>query len=309
MTGYRSRFVNASGKRSLVFNRSAGFSDLPVIVPCGQCIGCRLEYSRQWAVRCVHEAQMHEYSSFITLTFSDEHLPSDRSICKRDFQLFMKRLRKRISRDYGIEVRYFACGEYGEERQRPHYHACIFGFDFPDKIPQGTNSQGDTLYSSSYLSKCWQFGFNIIGSVTFESCAYVARYICKKHKGKDSPDSYEIIDKDTGEVHFQEKEFCLMSRRPGIGSSWFEVYGSDTNKDFITLRGVTMKLPKFYDMMIQKKELSFGPVRPGFSEFDNRVQHRREEAYKHRDNCTNERLRIRETVKKAQLNFLKRNLE
>ena len=99
-------------------------------VPCGQCIGCRLERSRQWAVRCIHEAQLHKDNCFITLTYNDEHLPSPPSLSVRDFQLFMKRLRKR----FGKGIRFFHCGEYGEKYGRPHYHACLFGFDFPDRV-------------------------------------------------------------------------------------------------------------------------------------------------------------------------------
>lgn len=273
---------------------------MPVELPCGQCIGCRLEYSRQWAIRCVHEAQMHERSAFITLTFNDESLPPDRSISVRELQLFFKRFRKAIS---PIRIRYFACGEYGEERQRPHYHACIFGFDFPDKIPCGVNKQGDTLYSSSLLSEVWPYGFNWIGNVTFESCAYVARYMLKKHKGKDSPDFYELIDPDTGEVSFQVKEFCTMSRggeRGGIGRDWFELFRSDTDKDFITLRGVRMALPKFYDMLLEQSDSDA---------FLDRKLKRKYEAKLNKEDNTPARLSVKEKIKLSKIDLLKRDLE
>lgn len=301
LTGYRSRVVNESGKRSIVFNPSDGFIDLKVVVPCGQCIGCRLEYSRQWAVRCVHEAQMHDASAFITLTYNDESLPHDRSVSVRELQLFFKRFRKAIA---PLRIRFFACGEYGEKRQRPHYHACIFGYDFPDKIPCGVNKQGDTLYRSSLLESVWTNGFSTIGNVSFETCAYVARYMMKKVKGKDTPDFYEIVNEETGEISFQAKEFCTMSRGGeigGIGASWFEMYGkSDANKDFITIRGKKMKLPKFYDMLMEERD----PERFMIIKAERNL-----EAERAKEDNTYERLIVKEKVKKAKINLLTRDLE
>ena len=128
--GYRSRRLNAeTGKRPVVFNPRDGFYDQPVDLPCGQCIGCRLERSRQWAIRCVHEASLHERNCFITLTYRDECLPTNGSLDLDAFQKFMKRLRRR----FGEGVRFFHCGEYGENFGRPHYHAILFNLDFSDK--------------------------------------------------------------------------------------------------------------------------------------------------------------------------------
>lgn len=294
--------MNASGKRSIVFDPSEGFRDLPVTVPCGQCIGCRLEYSRQWAVRCVHEASMHESSAFITLTYNDSYLPSDRSVSVRELQLFFKRFRKAISPS---RIRFFACGEYGELRQRPHYHACIFGYDFPDKVVCGKSNGGFPLYRSALLESCWTFGFSTIGQVTFESCAYVSRYMLKKQKGKDAPEMYEIVDPETGELYFQAKEFCTMSRGgrsgKGIGASWFEMYGkSDTEKDFITLRGKRMKLPRFYDSLLEAQDSE---------RFLLRKNDRKRLALQNKEDNTSDRLRVKEEVQKAKLSMLIRPLE
>ena len=315
LTGYRARYLNDNGKRPVVFNVKDGFKDMSVQVPCGQCIGCRLEYSRQWAIRCVHEAQMHDTSSFITLTYNNESLPNDWSVSKRVFQLFMKRLRKRLC----LPIRFFACGEYGEicstcgEHQtkcfcriykaslgRPHYHAIIFGYDFPDKLLH-TKKNGNLLYHSPFLAEVWPYGFNIIGDVTFESCAYVARYIMKKQKGKDAPDYYEKIHTQTGELCFVEKEFCLMSRMPGLGATWLEKFKSDTDKDFITIRGKRMSLPKYYDSLLEKID--------GEDSFEQRKLNRRKEACKVKEDNTYYRLLDREQVKLAQLDFLKRDME
>lgn len=129
IVGYRATYLTKNGKRPIVFNKAYGYTDMEVKVPCGKCKGCRLEYSRQWAIRCVHEAQMHDDNAFITLTYSQENIPKDRSIHKEELQKFFKRLRKNTN----VKLRYFACGEYGKQKNRPHYHAIIFGYSFPDK--------------------------------------------------------------------------------------------------------------------------------------------------------------------------------
>jgi hypothetical protein len=294
--GYRSKYVNESGKRSIVFNREQGFVDLPVKVPCGRCIGCRLEYSRQWAVRCVHEASLHEENSFVTLTYRPEEVPEDHSIHKEEVQKFIKRLRKELGEQ---KIRYFACGEYGEQRNRPHYHLIIFGYGFPDKR-LWSKKNGNLLFRSELLEKVWTKGFSSIGEVTFESAAYVARYVMKKRKGKDEPERYTLVDKETGEVHYIEKEFCLMSRRPGLGKGWYEKYKSDTDKDFITIRGAKMKLPKYYDSQIEKESELEMKIRKG-----KRIR----EAIKRKEDNTMDRLRVKEKVKKAQLEYLKRDTE
>ena len=135
LDAWYSQYVNPTGKRSLVFtSKDARDPDAdPIQIACGQCVGCRLERSRQWAIRCVHEAQTHENNAFITLTIDDEHLNKrdiPDSLDKTEFQRFVKRLRKRLG---GRRIKYFHCGEYGSVNLRPHYHACIFGYDFPDR--------------------------------------------------------------------------------------------------------------------------------------------------------------------------------
>ena len=153
-------------------------------VPCGQCVGCRLERSRQWALRCVHEASLHKENCFITLTYNDEHLPEHGHLIYRDFQLFMKRLRKRT----GVRVRFYMCGEYGENFGRPHFHACLFGYNFPDLVRWKAGKS--TLYRSKLLESLWTDGYSSVGEVSFESAAYVARYILKKVTGDDAEAHY-----------------------------------------------------------------------------------------------------------------------
>lgn len=216
-------------------------------LPCGQCVGCRLKRSAHWAMRCVHECQSFEKSCFITLTFSPEHLPNPPNLNVRTFQLFMKRLRKHFT---GISLRFFHCGEYGDRYGRPHYHAIIFGIDFPDKQFLKMNN-GFPLFTSSILSKLWGFGHASIGAVTFESAAYVARYCMKKINGSAAEKHYSFCSK-TGEVFTRTPEYTTMSRRPGIGSDWFKKYRADVFPgDFAVINGRKMSPPRFYDIMFE----------------------------------------------------------
>ncbi len=241
LDGWYSRSRNASGKRSVTFQLGDGLVDRPVTVPCGRCRECRLEYARQWAMRCMHEASLYEDNCFITLTYSDDHLPELASLRKRDFQLFMKRLR---SKYVGVPIRFYHCGEYGSWNHRPHYHALLFGFDFLDKVHWSVRN-GFPVWRSKSLEEIWPLGQSEIGSVSFESASYVARYMMDKFKNSDE---------DLVAEHYRgrESEYCTMSRRPGIGKRWFdefkcEVYASDS----VIVRGKEVRPPKFYDSMYE----------------------------------------------------------
>ncbi|WNK13985.1 MAG: replication initiator protein [Microvirus sp.] len=205
---------------------------------CGRCIGCRLSRAQMWSVRCVHEAQMHENSIFVTLTYSDEFLPGP-SLLYVDYQLFMKRLRESVG-----PVRFFMCGEYGEENLRPHFHALLFGVDFEDRKSIGSN-----LYTSATLEKIWGKGHCPFGSVTKDSAAYVARYSVKKVNGEAAKDHYSRVDSRTGEIVDCVPEFGRMSLRPGIGYTWFAKYWRDVYaaRDGVVVDGTTVTAPRYYD--------------------------------------------------------------
>ncbi len=243
LDGYRSRTVNASGKRSIVFDFREGFQDRPVTVPCGQCIGCRLEKSRQWAMRCVHEASLYEENCFITLTYDDERLPLSGSLDKTAFPKFMKRLRRRYDDQ---RIRFYHAGEYGDRFGRPHYHALLFGFDFADKYPWTTRSDFP-VWRSEILESLWPHGQSEIGSVTFDSAAYVARYCVKKVTGDKADDFYSVVT-ELGEVVPIQPEYSTMSRRPGIGKAWYDEFKSEVYpSDGVVINGKVVKPPRFYD--------------------------------------------------------------
>jgi len=298
LKGYRSRHVNPdTGKRSIVFTKSEGYYDQPVDLACGQCIGCRLERSRQWAIRCVHEASLHEDNCFITLTYNDENLPTDRSLNVKHYQDFMKRLRFR----FGSGIRFFHCGEYGERFSRPHYHACLFNFDFADKVKYKKTHSGDQLYTSQALNDLWPFGFSTVGSVSFESAAYVARYITKKVTGAGAGAHYEVLDSRTGELTQRKPEYTTMSRRPGIAKGWFEKFSSDVYpSDFVVIRERIMKPPKYYDRQF---ELAYP------SDFDILKRVRKKRSLALAEKQPESRLAVREQVQNLKFKLLKRGYE
>lgn len=246
-----SKDLNHNGKRYLVFNRNNALDPRQSItVPCGQCIGCRLEKSRQWAIRCVCEQQMSDASCFITLTYDDDHLPQSCSLVPDDLQKFFKRLRRYLEYHNEISIRFFACGEYGEQFQRPHYHAIVFGWCPTDVKPVGfsaaTTSGSNGYYISECLTSLWSFGYHIVTGVSFESCAYVARYVTKKITGPEADDYYN------GRV----PEFVRMSRRPGIGNSWLEKYHKDVypNDTIIIRDNIKCRPPKYFDSIYEEMD-------------------------------------------------------
>lgn len=218
----------------------------PLSLPCGKCIGCRAARAREWAIRCVHEAQMHEQSCFVTLTYDPKHVPSDGGLNVRDWQLFAKRVRKRYGR-----FRFIQCGEYGERNFRPHHHALLFGIDFPDKV-LFKSRPGRDLYTSALLSGLWRKGFCSIGGVSYSSAEYVARYVIKNDVNPVKTERYRRIDYETGEEYYVRREYLTMSRRPGLGAKWFDRYSGDLfPSDEVVIDGRKYRPPGYYFRRLQ----------------------------------------------------------
>jgi hypothetical protein len=283
---------------SIIFSERKGDVVRSLSLPCGQCRGCRLERSRQWAVRCMHEASLHEQNCFITLTYDNDHCPSDRSLNYGDFQRFMKRFRKRFK---DFTIRFYMAGEYGEKFERPHFHACIFGFNFPDLTLWKRTPSGALIYRSKSLEDLWPFGYSSIGDVTFESAAYVARYVMKKRTGKCVGDHYETTDMETGEIKERVPEFNRMSLKPGIGYGFYEKFTSDIYPhDYVVINGRETRPPKFYD----KKFADDYP-----EAFESLQFQRFVDAVDRFDDNTDERLCVKEQVLEAKFSRLKRHIE
>lgn len=188
------------------------------------------------------------HNSFVTLTYSPQQLPADLSLNVRHWQLFAKRLRKRLG-----PFRFFHCGEYGEEGLRPHYHALLFGVDFnADRIffKQSGSSQ---LFVSPTLDAAWQLGFATIGAVTRQSAEYVARYCLKKATGPQAEGAYTRVSPETGESWRVRPEYVTMSRRPGIGRGWFDSWSNEVYPDDeVVCDGRKFRPPRYYDGLFEQ---------------------------------------------------------
>lgn len=247
-----------------------------VQIPCGHCVGCRLDYSRQWANRCLLEMQYHQSTLFVTLTYDDLHIrlrtysvdengnPAfAATLMKRDLQLFFKRLRKNL----GQEVRYFCAGEYGDNTSRPHYHCIIFGLQLDDMKPYKRSEFGFQYYTSEKLQSCWTdvlrdlngnqissertpIGYAVVGDCNFDACAYTARYCLKKAFDRDAEfySSFNI-----------EPEFTVMSRRPGIGYQYYQdhrdmMYSYDHFSVSTPKGGIELRPPRYFDRLFELDE-------------------------------------------------------
>jgi hypothetical protein len=234
------------------FSATIGCIDKPMELPCGQCIGCRINKQKQWAIRCVHEMKMHKHNTFITLTYDDQRIEEHHQaeeLNKVDFQKFMKRLRKK----YGKGIRYFHCGEYGDKKTnnyRPHHHAILFGHCFTDQKRWKKSDQGKQLYRSEQLEKLWQYGNSDIGEANFDTAKYIAKYTTKVYnESKASPVTPEEF---TNKI---QQPFATMSRRPGIGSTFYDRYKDQIyTHDYTVINGKHMKPPLYYDRKYKEEE-------------------------------------------------------
>lgn len=238
-------------------------------------------------MRVMHEAQMHEYNCFITLTYNDEY--PVQSLRYKDFQKFARAMRKKLGK-----FRFYMCGEYGDKFGRPHFHACLFGMHFPDKV-LFINKQGKPpLYISETLSALWTHGFSTIGELTEDSAAYVAQYVTKKITGKavhilgkDGLKPYERNDPYTGEIIEITPEFTKMSLKKGIGQTWIEKYKDDVyNQDYVSFGGKKLHPPKYYDTYIKEQ----------FADLHEEIEIERMMKKRSYEDETPERLKVREQI-------------
>lgn len=225
---------NENGKLNLKFSRKGSQLDPDYEIPCGKCIGCRTDQARDWGVRMYHESLLHDQNSMVTLTYDDEHLPSDGKISVHHCQTFLKRMRSR-----GYKLRYVLAGEYGERTRRPHYHAAIFGMDFLG----GARTINEKMYTNPILEEAWGHGMVSVIPLTVGSCMYIAGYVNKK-----------IGDSDT---------FALQSRRPPIGKEWLMKNRHKVgNRQTFNINGQESPIPRKYFDWIDELDYMAGHKRP-----------------------------------------------
>jgi len=266
----------------------------------------------------MHEASSNpDNNTFITLTYNNKHLPGNPddpddiehnpgTLVKQHLTKFLKRLRK----NSGEKIRYYACGEYGDSNNRPHYHALLFGYKFPDETYY--TKKHETIYkTSALLDKWWgksDSNRNIIGDANFKTAAYVARYIMKKQNGplaqqinpKTNLRNYERYDSKYGQITNVIPEFTTMSLKPGIGHDYAHKYKDEIyTTDSIVIDGQQFKPPRSYDKIYKE-------IHP--DEFEIIKENRQKKMEVYLPDQTPERLIIREAVQQSKLNQLPRNL-
>lgn len=244
----------------------------------------------------MNEAQLWApHNEFITLTYDDNHIPKDQNLVYTDFRLLIRRIRKKH------KVRYYMAGEYGELTGRPHFHACLFNYYFPDRTYYRTTGSGEKIYTSRTLDALWRKGFASTGNVTFTSAAYIARYICNKVNGDLAQQHY--TDPDTGVI--LNPEFNHMSLKPAIGKLWLEKYLTDVYPSGkIVVNGQQLSPPRYYDKLFEKLDKSTNGVDYDLMQYGRHLQ-----AIADAANNTHERLNVQEVVAKARLKLKLRKLQ
>lgn len=226
---------------------------------------------------------MHEYGWFLTLTYDEDHVPEYGSLRAADLRAFFKSLRKKFPAG---TLRYFACGEYGELSQRPHYHAVLFGPELLDRCFLRRRG-GHPVWRSETVAAHWKHGLHELGTVTRESASYVAGYVRKKVSRKAFPDADVRVDPGTGELVEVEPEFSRMSLRPAIGRSWIEKYWRDVYpRDFVVVEGGEYKPPRYYDKWMDENHPEI-------------MLEVREKRYAEMQDLEPEKLRAKEKIRKA----------
>lgn len=273
-------------------------------IPCGWCVGCRLDHSLSWAVRVQHETKWYgaDRCCWVTPTYDDEHLPAGGSLSKPDAQRLIRSIRDSVRyRSGSVDMTYLYAGEYGDKLGRPHGHGCLMGYRPDDLKPWKKNGRGEPLYRSESLERMWGKGQILVGNLTPETAAYTTRYCLKKVYGDAALEHYRRVDVATGEVVELEPEFLLCSKRPAIGLRWFQKYGSDYFPSGQAIyQGRRVKVPRYY-------ERKFAELEPDVLE-DLKLRRLAESRKRFADN-SDARLAVKEAVKLAALDTLQRVYE
>nr|QJB21664.1 MAG: replication initiator protein [Microvirus sp.] len=205
-------------------------------VPCGKCLACRQKIRKEWSLRMYHELSQHEDSVFLTLTYDDEHLPENDSLVKDHIVLFMKKLRRYLDAE-DRKIKYFAVGEYGDKKERPHYHLIVFGLGLKEE---------DRLKVVKAWKHCdWDneaIRKKSFGTVEPASIDYVAQYINKKFSGRLAEDDYA--------KRGREPVFRLMSY--GLGKEYALANADRITADLsIRYQGKDVSIPRYYCKLLK----------------------------------------------------------
>ena len=221
-----------------ISERFLGSNGVWVMLPCRRCLPCQINYVKNWSTRAYLEGLCHSDSVFLTLTYDEEHLPNPPVLVRKDYQDFLKRLRKRLDK----HIRVFGCGEYGSVNGRPHFHFILYGVSLVDLNPvQAFRPKGNLVYSCKLISDIWPYGFHSVGSVSIQTLKYVARYTLKKQ----SPEGFDV-DSDF------PRPYLITPRRPGLGVPFLQKFSSDLTKGFVVVDSKKVSIPLFLRQRLQK---------------------------------------------------------
>ncbi len=281
-------------------------------VPCGQCIGCRTARRKKWAARIMHEASQYKTNSFLTLTYRDKnectenqrkndwHIPDENTLVKSHHQKFIKRLRNAFP---STRLKYYHCGEYGDDNDRPHYHTALFNLGFDDEKLYSKND-GYPLFTSQTLEELWRYGFATVGNLDHEAASYIAGYILKKITGPRAHDHYLRMD-EYGRDYWLQPEYATMStgqkKGDGIGATWFKKYHTDcfpSDSIVIPSVGVVRGVPRYYETLMED-------INP--TALENAKAIRKQFAKSHPENYTQQALESQQKIYRANQQRHRRN--
>lgn len=284
-------------------------------LPCGKCLECTMKDKRGWTARALCEAQMHDCASFITLTYNDECLPPDAGLCRAELKSFIDNLRVSIKRQYGgRKIVVFGCGEYGgnpEDRVktpvgRPHYHLCIFGFDFPDRQLFKMSHSGFPIYRSPFLESKWRRGHSTVQALEFGDMAYCAGYVEKKTLKRASAEQQQYFSRNkwyydgNPDGILREAEFRVYPVRPALGADWLDKFFNDAYPSgFIVVQGKKFSVPKYFDKVAKERDPEM---------FERVKQERREKALRRADENTPEKRAVREELLRLKVEKTRKTL-
>lgn len=223
-----------------------------VTIPCGKCLACRVNQAAQWATRAMHESAYVEQACFITLTYANDYLPDGFTLDKRDLQNFMKRLRIELHRKNLGHIRsFFACGEYGEENNRPHYHLILFGWSPDDLVFYKFSYSGAPIFISKFLQSIWGKGFCPVGTLTGGSAAYVARYQkkCQSYRAKDKSSRVPPFFLSSRNIPLSNNEFGALGAQWLVDNHESLRFGYLIHPD---RPEVKVRIPEYYFDLMQK---------------------------------------------------------
>ena len=287
----------------------------PIPIPCKRCDACQKTYARDWGVRAFMEMHQHEKNCFLTLTYDEDNIHE--SLQPDHMTKFLKRLRHAVA---PLKIRYIQCGEYGSKGHRAHHHALIFGYDFDDKVFVGKSDKDEEMFSSVKLDKLWGKGFCTIGEANIKTALYISGYIGKKIYGTKDTDGFYVsggsknthynkVDKETGEVLIIHKEYMTMSKKPGLGHSFFTKFTTDLFPDgkiLVPSAGTLQEYPVpqyFFNKLAETNPNLFIQSR------DLRLERALEYELKHKNESSPERLRTKAFIAKKEKNKLGRPLD